>query len=245
MKKRVSIILSVLCVVVLASVAFANADIATFLTNTEINETDAIQEVINNSNVVASMRNVKTVDVADDEDDGIATYSVGSEFDYINAENAIKVYEVNDIESSDNVQLDDEKFFWIIPVDSADDFSFIYVEKGQDASSAIERINGLNISREWKEQMIAEIKEQEGKWYVKRISSPASKESGRKFVDVNYVNNILENNNITDIKEAKYVRISGVLSILIEKEDETYVIPYNNSEEPNKVYTISEFKELL
>jgi len=86
---------------------------------------------------------------------------------------------------------------------------YTYLEKGETIESARARINQLTVSDKHKEKMIEKAKERSGKWYVCRVEEQRSTINASNFVDYNYINSTILNENVGSIIDAKYVFIKN------------------------------------
>lgn len=163
----------------------------------------------------------------------VQTYSIKEEND-LNAmpdvENAIRVYDVNLSKSTISLseQFNKDAEIRLLPEVIDDEMSFVFMKKGQNIAEATEKINALNISDERKGKMISRAAEKADTWNVAYIKKYSSSDSATNFVNISFIQNLLNTNNISAVEDIEYIYISNneMLGVWVKTESTEYIIPF-------------------
>lgn len=260
MNKKIMLICStVLSAVIFTTGVYASQMIESATNVASLSETAQLQSALDNSNVLRSRYNVTSheEELAELDNDGVQTYSLRATEDVTdapNAENAIKVYNVDLSESTTSLleQLNVEPELRLLSEVINDETAFVFMKKGQSIDVATEKINALNISSERKEKMISKATEKAGKWYVSCIKRYGASVNADDFVDKSSVLNLLNSNNFSDVKDMKYVYITNneMLGIWVKTEDAEHIVPFVTTSRTdnlsgNNVYTLSDIVDYI
>lgn len=250
MKKRLTIISSaILSAVLFATGVYASRDISSLLKAPINSETSEIQQALDNSGIIRSRYNIISTTDNDTDVQRQNQANATEDVETARAENALRLYDVQLSENLTSIasQLDKENERWLLPKIINGKMTYSYIRKGRELDVVIERVKKLNISEEWKENMIARAAEKEGKWYVYRLDTIYDSDTAAKFVNNTEIAATLNSNNVTNIQDMKYIYIknNSTLGIWIQTDSGEYIIPYVTSPElsdlvSNSLYTMSD-----
>lgn len=165
----------------------------------------------------------------------------------------IKLFTANITNSSASVydSLNDQNEHWLAVIEENGKVGYAYLKKGIKYEDVASKINQLNISDEWKNEMLETVREREGKWYVEKIENEKDDSQARNFVSEEYITELLSDSGITNVVDAKYVYINNFMPAICVKTDSgEYIIPHfggtrNDGINSNTVYSINDFINLF
>lgn len=236
MNRKIMLICSVaLSATLFTTGVYASQTLKNEIKGTENSEITQLQEAVENSNVLRSRYSVTSYEdeISELDNDSVQTYSNDEENSFdemLNVENAIKVYDVNLSETTTSLseQFDNDAEIILLPELIDNEISFVFMKKGQNIDEATEKINALNLSDERKEKMISKAAEKAGKWNVSYIKKYSSSESAANFVNISFIQNLLNTNNIFAVENFEYIYINNneMLGVWVKTESAEYVIPF-------------------
>lgn len=258
MNKKITIICStVLSAVIFTTGVYASQKIDATAQAVLASETTQLQSALDNSNILRSRYKVTSQEeeIAALDKGEIEIYSVKdnvSNKETPNAENAIKVYDVDlSGKSSLTQQFNKAAESRLLVEEIAGETAFVFMKQGQNIEVAREKINALNISEERKEKMRTKAAEKAGKWYVSAVKRYSSSEDANNFTDKTYITNLLNTNGITNVENIEYVYISNseMLGIWVSAEGSEYIIPFvttsRNDITSNNVYNLDTISDCV
>jgi len=225
MKRKIfRVCISLISVCCLIATAYASERNVLLINDNNVTEFAEVTNALSNSSVLRSCR-MTTVTHDDVEYDNCSTDNIvlnSSGAAKINTTNMVSTEAASTYQSMEIYSIlidanakslydytESDNDIWVYPENINNKMYYTYLEKGETIESARARINQLTVSDKHKEKMIEKAKERSGKWYVCRVEEQRSTINASNFVDYNYINSTILNENVGSIIDAKYVFIKN------------------------------------
>lgn len=159
---------------------------------------------------------------------------------------AVKVYSIKNINDIANHS---DRYYYIVPVVQNNDIvALVTMCKGSASERLKTNIKSLDISEEYRQEMLKKIAEREGKWYA--ICMEEISDETTDIFDKNSLSKLLKKNDITDVQDMTYFRYGDAFLLEIKTDNGGYIIPAQLSSAENKkfdkeIYSMVEFNKIV